>query len=511
MILPALEAEQKHQACKQPTAAAPHSEAADCISASILKWGGRLFLAYFLLRLIYFALTIPASIPPDEVTHAGICRVFSTVFLLPDNTPETYEFGLVTNIPWLYYWIMGKLLHLNFFGIPDLVFLRLLNIPLAFGTVWYALRLLRLLTDSRLVQLLLLIAMTNTPMFSLLSASVSYDNLANLLAAMAIYYQFAFFKSPSGGLLAASLLCQMAGSLTKITMLPLILALDVLLLIYAGKNLRTFFAVIGEYFRRSTRSALVMVLLLIVAAGLNLQLFAGNYLRYGAPNPPMAAVLSTTAAMNYRLDERGTIFNQYKEGKISYMDALIMAGEIKHPGDKADTFYLLMNYEKMKQNPSLWMGPLSYSKIWFQIMTATIFGIKGHLGMFKDFPYMVPTYIIIAMAVLGFLVRWRPREAGWLPLLLAAVALFYAGYLLYEVNYDSYLYYGEPSLTVYGRYLFPIIVPVHVLLCRYLLQLFRTGYVRCALALATALLFISYDFPWFLAHATPEWYTWMPQ
>ena len=247
MTFPDLRAEQKHQAFEQSATITQHKDEADFISATTLKWGLRLFLAYFFFRLIFFALTIPASIPPDEVTHAGICRVFSTVLLLPDNTPETYEFGLVTNIPWLYYWIMGKLLHLNFFGIPDLVFLRLLNIPLAFGTVWYALRLLRLLTDSRLVQLLLLIAMTNTPMFSLLSASVSYDNLANLLAAMAIYYQFAFFKSPSGGLLAASLLCQMAGSLTKITFLPLILALNVLLVIYAGKDLRAFSAAIGGF------------------------------------------------------------------------------------------------------------------------------------------------------------------------------------------------------------------------------------------------------------------------
>ncbi len=388
----------------------PVTEGEGFISATFLKWATVLLLAYFGVRLFFFALNISAYVPPDEVTHAGLCKIFSKVFLFPENSPATYEFGLVTNTAWLYYWIMGKLLHLNIFGLSDLVFLRLLNIPFAFGTVWYAHRLLRLLTDNRLAQLLLVVVITNTPMFSLLSASVSYDNLANLLAAMAIYYEFAFFKNRSGDLLVASLLCQMAGSLTKITFLPLILVLNVLLAINEVKNLK----VLSDEFRRlfSTISCRtwLKVFMLIVALGLNLQLYAGNYLHYGALNPGMSQVLSPGVAMQHRLDARGMIFNQYKEGKISYMDALILAGEIKHPGDKADTFYLLMNYEKLKRNPQLWLSPPAYAKVWFQTMQATIFGIKGHLGMFKPPLYLLPVYVVMLLSLVGFIVRWRPRE-----------------------------------------------------------------------------------------------------
>ena len=503
--------EQHHKVFGDISAELPDNGEEGIISAAFLKWATGILLAYFCARLVFFALNISSFVPPDEVTHAGICKSFSRVFQFPDNSPETYEFGLVTNIPWLYYWIMGKLLHLDFFGISGLVFLRLLSIPLAFGTVFFARRTLLLLTHDRLAQLLLLVAMTNTAMFSLLSASVSSDNLTNLLAAMAIYYQLAFFKKRSGGLLAASLLCQMAGSLTKFTFLPLILALNVLLLMHEGKNLPKFPAAVGRYFRESGRRGYLAALLLLVAAGLNLQLYAGNYLHYGTLNPQMTTVLSSTAAMNYRLDARGTIFNEYKAGRISYMDALILTGDIRHPGDKADTFYLLMNYEKLKRNPQLWMSPPDYVKVWFQIMANTIFGIKAHLGMFKKPLYMVPVYVVMALATLGFLIRYRPRKSGWVPTGLATIALSYSGYLMYEINYDSYLNYGEPSLTVYGRYLFPILVPVYVLLCHYLLQLFRTQYIRLALALATALLFVSYDFPWFLMHVTPEWYEWMPR
>jgi hypothetical protein len=488
----------------------PDMEEEGFISAAFLKWATVILLAYFGARLVFFALNISSFVPPDEVTHAGLCKIFSKVFLLPDNSPATYEFGLVTNTAWLYYWVMGKMLHLNIFGLSDLVFLRLLNIPLAFGTIWYANRLLRLLTDNRLAQLLLVVAITNTPMFSLLSASVSYDNLANFLAAMAIYYEFAFFKKRSGGLLVASLLCQMAGSLTKITFLPLILVLNVLLVLNEAKNLKTLPEEFRRYFRSIPGRIGLMLLLLVIAVGLNLQLYAGNYLRFGAPNPGMSQVTSPEAAMQHRLDARGVIFNQYREGKISYMDALIMTGEIKHPGDKADMFYLLMNYEKLKRNPQLWLGPLDYANFWFQTMAASIFGLRAHLGMFKPPLYLLPMYVVMALAFLGFVIRWRPREEGWSPLSLAVVTVYYAGALIYEVNYDAYLNYGEPSLTVYGRYLFIVMAPLYVLLCHYLLRLFRSDYIRWSLAVATALLFISYDFPWFLIHATPEWYEWMP-
>ncbi|MBK5273444.1 MAG: hypothetical protein JJE30_00115 [Desulfuromonadales bacterium] len=493
-----------------PTAI-PDKEDEGFISATFLKWATAALLAYFGARLVFFALNISSFVPPDEVTHAGLCKIFSNVFLLPENSPATYEFGLVTNTAWFYYWVMGKLLHLNIFGVSDLVFLRLLNIPLAFATVWYALRLLRLLTDNRLTKLLLVVIITNTPMFSLLSASVSYDNLANLLAAMAIYYEFAYFKNRSGGLLVASLLCQMSGSLTKITFLPLILVLNVLLVLNEVITLKTQPKEFRQLFRKCSRWTLLTLLLLIIAVGLNLRLYAGNYLRYGAPNPGMSQVISPESAMQSRLDARGMIFNQYKEGKISYMEALILTGEIKHPGDKADTFYLLMNYEKLKRNPQLWLSPLNYANFWFQTMAASIFGIRAHLGMFKPPLYLLPVYVVMALAFLGFVIRWRPGEAGWSPLSLAVVAVSYAGFLVYEVNYDAYHNYGEPSLTVYGRYLFIVMAPVYVLLCHYLLRLFRSEFIRTALALATTLLFVLYDFPWFLMHATAEWYTWMPQ
>jgi len=508
---PGFPVEQGQQASGTIATAFPDPQEEGLISATFLTRATWLLLAYFGVRMVFYALDISSFVPPDEVTHAGLCKIFSKVLLLPDNSPASYEFGLVTNTPWLYYWVMGKLLHLNFFGLSDLVFLRLLNIPLAFATVFFVQRTLRLLTRDRLAHLLLLVVMTNTAMFSLLSASVSYDNLVDLLAAMAVYYLLAFFRYRSGGLLAAAILCQLAGSLTKATFLPLVLALDVLLLAHEFRKLGALPSAVKGYLRAASFKNWLPVAMVAILFGLNLHLYLGNYLHFGRLTPSMSDVFPAKIATQYRIVARETIFGDYVEGRISYMDALVLAGDIKHPGDKADTFYLLMNYENLKRNPRLWMGPLSYAKVWFENMVGSIVGIKGHLPMFKDPWYLIPIYAVMAFSLLGFCLRWRPRETGWLPFHLVLISCFYAGFLLYKVNYSSYLYYGAPGITLQGRYLFPVIGPLYVLLCHYLLQSFRVTYIRLGLALATALLFVSYDFPWFLVHATPEWFSWLPR
>lgn len=486
------------------------SESTWFISPSTLHRAQLFLLTYFGARLIFFALNISAFVPPDEVTHAGLCRVFAKALFFPQNSPESYQYGLVTNIPWLYYFAMGKLLHLNFFGLPDLVFLRLLNIPLAFATVHFAHKTLLLLTRDRLTRLLLLVAVTNTAMFSFLSASVSSDNLATLLATMSIYYLFAFFEYREGALLVTAVLCELAGCLTKMTLLPLAPMLALLLLIREFRRLPSFPAALGDYLRSRGWRHRIRTALTVVAFGCVLYLYLGNQLRFRTLTPAMSDLFPADIAMQYRIAARETIFRDFTEGRISYMEALSQAGGINHPGDKADTFFLLMNWQNLQANPRLWMGPLQYAKVWVQSMLGTTYGIKGHLPMFKGGSYLVPLYLLAGLALAGFAVRWRPSGCGWQPFWLAVVAGSYTLLVFYKINYTAYTHYGTPGITLQGRYLFAVLAPILVLSCHYLMQLFRSDRLRLALALSAATLFIAYDFPWFLAHATSEWYAWLP-
>ena len=475
-------------------------------SSRHLKWSLILLLVYFGLRLLFYALTISTNMPPDETTHLELSRIFSKVFFLPQNSPETYEYGLVTNIPWLYYWIMGKLLALNFLGIPELLFLRLLNIPFAFATIYFVRRMFRLITDDRLSQILLIVAMTNTIMFSFLSAFVTYDNLTNLLAAMAVYYLLAFFKTRSGDLLVASLLCQMVGSLTKITFLPLVLILNILLVIHEFKNIRMLPGALLGYFKAEGWRRWGLILGIFLGLAMNVQLYGGNYYYYGSPAPEMSAVLPPDKAMQNRIAARNMIFSQFKEGRISREEALGIASQIKHPGDRADTMYLIDNYIALRYYHIEPLGPLAYTALWVWQMSAGIFGIFGHGEMFNSGPAIWPFAALGVLIFLGILIRWRPSHAEWLPTCLMAIAAFYGLFLLYYQTYPVYIETGSLGLTAQGRYLFPVLGAFYAVSSYYLPRLFRSRHWQLGISGAACLIFIISDFPFFLYHVTSDWF-----
>jgi hypothetical protein len=463
---------------------------------------------YFAARLVFYAVSITPGVPPDEVTHFNLCRIFSKTLFLPVNSPETYPYGLVTNIPWLYYWLMGKLLWLNVFGLPEVTFLRLCNVPMALGTAYFTWRTATLLTGERLARILALVFITNIAMFSLLSAGVSYDNLTNLLAAMAIYFLLAFFKERNGTLLALSLLCQLAGCLTKNSLLPLVLVLNVLLVVNEARNLPRLAAGFTSWLRGSGARGVVIMVALLAALALNLQLYGGNYLRYHNISPDMADVLSADSAMKYRTQARNMIFMLYKEGKVSKEKALEMTSVIANKVDRGTTAALIEDYDYQKSNGMQLMNPVQYIPLWAETVCAGTFGIFAHLPM-QIGPLKIYLFLaLLVLAGIGFLRRWRPSEEGWLPAYLAVVAVFYCVFLMYFVNYRTYLDYWSPWLSLQGRYIFPVLAPISVLSALYLVRLPGGRGGRLAVFAACALLFILSDFPFFLSNVTPDWFAW---
>lgn len=478
-------------------------------SARLLQCSATVFLLYFGARLLYLACAISPFVPPDEVSHFGICRVFATVPFLPENLPDSYQYGLVTNIPWLYYWIMGKLLFLNFTGIHDLVWLRLLNIPLAFGAVWYAGRTLRLLTDDLLTLLLLVVAMTNTMMFTFLSASVSYDNLANLLATMSVYYLLAFFRTREGSHLALCLICQLAGCLTKSSFLPLVPILLSLLLIKEIRQLSVLPGVLVRSLRGLRWRGTLLACLVLVGLVLNLQLYGGNYFRYGKLKLEMYDVLPFESVMHNSLSARNMILALFQDGRVTKEQAIAMSARIEHPGERIDTVTMVRNYEQFKTSGSPPMGLATYAALWTRRMAAGIFGVQGHLAMPANWPTAAALAFLGVLTLAGFIRSRRSWGAGGIPASLATIAGSYAIFLLYWVNYRGYLENGSFSLALQGRYLFPVIAPVYVLSSYYLMGLFNSRHLRMSVFAAAVLILAASDFPLFLVRVTPQWYVWL--
>ena len=472
-----------------------------------MKWIVAFLMVYFGLRLLYFAINISPSVPPDEATHFGVSRIFSNALFLPVNSPETYQYGLVTNIPWLYYWIMGKLLGLNFFGITDLLFLRLLNLPFAFGTVIFVWRILRLLTDNRLTQILLVAAMTNTVMFTFLSASVSYDNLTNLLSAMAIYYLLAFFKCRTGNLLAAFVLCQLLGCLSKISFLPLSLVLWILFFVHEIKNIRLLPTALKDYLRFSGKRGIALSLAITICMIFNIQLYGGNYIKYGKLAPEVADVFPIEVAMKNHLAARNMIYTLYKNRQISYAKASEMVSHISHPATRTDTMFLIQDYARRVYYGEKLLSPWEYLVPWGQRILESVFGIMGHRNMTNQGFTLMPFVVLLALTAVSIVIRWRPRDFASLPTYLMIIAGFYAFFLMYFVNYATYKQFESFQLALQGRYIFPVIGPLYVLMSYYLMRLIKGRYAEQAVAVAVTIIFIVSDLPYFLIHATPEWFS----
>lgn len=482
--------------------------AAEFPTARQTKWMLTALFVYFGVRLVFFALTISPSVPPDEFTHFAVSRIFSKVFLLPSDSPETYQYGLVSHVPWLYYWLMGKLVHLNFLGLPDLTFLRLCNVPLGLGSVWFAWRTLKLLTEKRLPQLLLVVMMTNTIMFTFLSASLSYDNLVNFFAAAAVYFLFAFFRERNGNLLAGSILCQLAGCLAKTAFLPLALLLTLVLVLNECRNLGGLKRGSAAWFGGSPARAAGLLFGIVLGISLNLQLYGGNYLKYRNISPEMDQVISADSAMKCRTQARNLIFTLYKEGKVNTDQAIAMAKGIAHEGDRGTTLALIEEYDEQRTNHIEPFGPIEYIPIWIETVMTGIFGIFAHQAMPAGTGRVLLFLSLIMLSVVGFVREWRPRTDGWAAGYLALVALSYGLFLMYFVNYRTYLDYYSTWLSLQGRYVFPVLAPFWIVCSVYLMRLFNGKSARFALFAVAALIFIFSDFPFFLSGVNSGWFAW---
>jgi len=461
-----------------------------------------LLLVWFAGRLAFLALRLHPLISPDEVDHFERCLAYSKVLLIPDNNPDTLVHGLINHRPYLYYWLMGKLVHLNVFPGSDLSFLRLLNAAMGLLAVTYAYAWMRLLSHNPLVRVLFVALMTNTLMYTGMFAAVSYDNLANLLAIMAVYYLFVFFDRRSAESLAAFALVVLAGALSKRTLLPLGFILVVVLLVRERRSLPALHRHFSELstgweWRLSTLGALIALALLLTFG-----LYGGNLLRYGKLVPGFDQVVGFGGAMENRIFARDFITREFREGRLSYRDALLMTEEIEHYGDRSDAQLLLKG---ARLPDSTLIGPVAYIGAWNRRVLHSSVSYWGHHQALKSHGQMLPYFVIFALAGIIFIRKWQPEEAGGQTGWAALIVFGYAMVLMWLVNYPSYLKTHFVETSLQGRYMFPVIAPLYGLLAHYLLAYWPRR-IQIVLALVVAGVYIYGDFPFLLSHTDWRWF-----
>jgi hypothetical protein len=463
-----------------------------------------LAFVWFAARAGFYALRIHPSIPPDEVAHLGLALVFSSSWLPPSDSPATYPLGLVTTVPTLYYALMGKLLWLNGFGAPPLVFARLANVGLGLLTVVAAWRAVRLLSPDPRVRTLFLVMVTNLPMFVFLSGSVSYDNLTNLLAATATFQLFAWLGARRPVSLVLLLLWLALGCLTKLSFAPLAAILLAVLVWHERRAPGAALRALAGALRRPTPGLAAAAALLVVAGGLGAQLYGGNLVRYGRLAPRADRVIGLEAALQHRIFARNFIVSGYRRGELTRERAVEMARGISHAGDRANTLALLRRVDAERAAPEP-RDPLRYAAGWAVQMLRSSVSISGHAVLNKPALDLAGYALLGGLALMGLAAAWRRREIAPYTGTAALVAIGYLLVLAALVGWPAYRHSGAPGLVAQGRYAFPVLVPAAWLLAHYLLAAFPAR-ARLGVLLVVSAFLVWQDLPWFLARATPVWF-----
>jgi hypothetical protein len=469
-------------------------------------------VVYFVLKLTYFALITDPYVPPDEDTHFGISQLYAHSIMPPADSPASYRYGLLTRVPSTYYLLMGRLLNANVFSLTDLHFLRLANIPLGLLTVMFGYLWMRQFTTNRIARCLFVTMLTNTLMFTFLNASVTYDNLMNLLAAAAWYFLNLFFARRQAAALASFFLCAFAGTLTKMTFLPLAAILFAVLLV---RERRALLLPVSDWLpliRHIRAGTFILSVAALCLLALSVRLYGGNLVRYGHLIPTINQVLTHEQSMQNRIYARNYIVNGYLSGRFTFEEALASIENITHPGDRRGTKSMLRLAQRQATGDLERAGRFEYFKNWIRVIGATAFGVFGHVKILMDSSGLKRYAALFAMAactaiVVHIAARWRgTREPGVAAqTTTASIVIVAYAIVLFEFNYRQYLNYGHPSVAVQGRYLFPVIVPAYGLVSRYLIC-YWPRFLQVTVAMLAGAYFLLGDLPFFLHHVGSAWF-----
>ncbi|MCA9380087.1 glycosyltransferase family 39 protein [Candidatus Dojkabacteria bacterium] len=421
---------------------------------------------FFILRTLELAISSYFGIGPDESYHIGLSKLYSENVLLVKNTEENIRYGLTENIPYLYHFILGNIIKLtsNNSIIDYRIILRIVNIVFATITVAYTYKITSLITKSRLVKLLSIVILTNLPMFSFLGAMVSYDNLLIMLSTISVYYLLVFTKSSNLKNLTLLIIFLTLGSLTKITILPLVLLLSIIALAQIYKN-RHLIKIKGVTDLDITN--LILIGIALFTSSLFLFHYGNNIISYKNILPNCTQVYAQEVC------QRNKIFSRDEE----------LTGNI--PGVEI-------------------INRFHYFKYWKDHIYQTTTGIFGSKSLIKQEVLIVPYRIIVLITTI-YLIRHFNRKSKSINYLILIV-IFYSLFLAYYQNYRTYQNTQLIFVALQGRYILPIIGPIVSLISISLLNLSKNLYLKIIIFVMISTIFILGDYVYLKRNIPDSWY-----
>jgi len=422
-----------------------------------------IIFAWFFFQSIFFALNVRYQVPPDEGSQLVIAKLYNESNCLTiENSPKTYWLGNVKTRP-LYPMIMGKLfLNINnIFGISDYIFLRIVNVILGIFFMFFSYLMIKEVTKNKLIQLTILIILSNLLMLVFLYGAMSHDNLINLIAVMSIYYMIRFIKTYNRFYLLMILSTMVIGSLTKISYLPLIVIELAILLFFIKKIIKNKDKFLIKKIKIKELICIVVIIILGIA---NVMQYGGNLVKYKKIKPSLAQV-------------------EGKNIKSSNEKVYSMLANTAHTRDKMNIF--------------------EYSVEWYKSIKDKTLGIMAHRHLHKNNTniQMVLVDIIILISTIILLLNIKKLIKDKPLLILVLISISYLLILLLYVNYRSYSITHTITAGLQGRYIFPILAPLITFIIYFIM--FKLPEIAKALfTLIITIIFVSEGFFYFVEHGS---------
>jgi len=419
-----------------------------------------LILGIFLSYSLFLATNLRRGIIPDEPAHLIFSKHFSTTWGIPEDTFETYSQGwYIQHNPFLYYWINGRVINLFQTIIPSisewqiLVSLRILSVFYSLGTLLFCYLLSKEIVTGKWWQLLPPFLLSNTLMFVFLSGGVNYDNLANLLSMAGLFYLIRVLKKKNFVLNSIFwMICISLGTLVKYPILPLALIMFIVwaIFILTNRNNLSF-----EIIR--TKKVIIIGIILIMTVTANFLIYGMNIIKFGSILPGCNQILTEEQC------ELSPYFQRHQEIGLD---------------------------KKLTIPESIGLGypnPIKYFfDSWIDFMLYRIFGILGHMSYFPSHIIIFYKLLFFWIILLGF--RYIEKPAFVITSIILII-IFYT-FVLFLNNYDSELVYGFKQIALQGRYIFPVIGLIYILVT-YVASIVKSKYLKYfTLAIILMLFFI---------------------
>ncbi|MDD2578339.1 MAG: glycosyltransferase family 39 protein [Candidatus Dojkabacteria bacterium] len=409
---------------------------------------------------------------PDEPHHIKLSQLYSETLGKPSNSEESFHLGSIEKIPYIYHWISGRILNIKKVILPsadDLIVLRIFTVITGVINLYIAYEIVKSITKDKLQHILVVAMLSNTLMFSFSSAGVGYDPLLILFSFLSILLTLKLLEKNSLTLLLLLIITLLAGMLTKITFLPLALLVVIFVLVTIVKQRKEYLKEIKNTVKDKDKLKYLIPLLIVISffLFLTLDLYLGNIIKYRSLTPSCTQVMKEEDCMKNPVFKRSFTFRE----KAS-------------PSEER-------------------LEPYWYIPHWVYLMINRTYGIFAHKSMVLSYEQFSRYFGIIVLGIILFLTNCRAKNSKYK--FFISLILFYIFLLMYHTNYQGYLSHGLLHVAVQGRYIFPVIISIYILVVQGLLS-FKNKYIRAIIFGLVLFIFVYGNMPFFMKNFTENWF-----